>query len=149
MSDPYQISDPYQKMQLKGDLKFNRELKATEIVALRTALDNRLFNASKPNKGILPFKFTAAIDGIEWNGEPAYEIDNCLREFFKLFPEGLQITGVLQYENEDEFSYKVQVINNVVKTFELYEGVDKIATLLRCPCCGKVFKKEAFVEVFS
>ena len=134
---------------LKGDLLFNRELTANEIVAVRTLFENNKLDVSKPNNGITPFKFLPKFEGLEWDGSAAHEVENCLKVLVNTLTNGLQLNGVLVYENPDEFSYKIQVENNVTKLYKLDEEVTKPAELLRCPCCQKVSKKSDFKEVFN
>jgi hypothetical protein len=131
---------------VSGSLRFNRELKATEIVSLSAVLDSTTMDVSKPNNGLIPFRFTSEFDGIEWDGTVAYEMENCLKVFIVALPQGLVLDGNLIYDNPDEFSYKIQVLKNAVKTYKIDEPMDKLPTLLRCPHCQKAFKKEDFKE---
>lgn len=133
-------------MKVTGELQFSKELKATEIVALSSLLNSTAINISKPNKGILPFKFTEKFDALIWNEEEAYEIELCIKIIVDTLPESVFLNGVLLYEHPDEFSYKVHVADNKVSLYRVDEEIAKIPTLLRCPHCQKVFKKEDFKE---
>lgn len=133
-------------IKLSGELRFSKELKATEIVALSSLLNATDINLSKPNKGILPFKFTEKFDALTWSEEEAYEVEQCIKVIIGNLPEEVCLNGVLLYENPDEFSYKIHVENNKITVYQLKEEIEKVPTLLRCPHCQKVFKKEDFKE---
>jgi hypothetical protein len=139
---------------VKGEIKFNRELRAGEITTLQTLFSSVAQDASKPNLGIYPFRFLSNFSGFEWDEtSPVYEIENLLKIIIDTsLPKDVNLNGLLIYEEKDGDyynGYKIYVDSNKIRIFDIDTELPEKAKLLRCPHCQKVFKKEDFKEVFQ
>ena len=140
-----------------GEMKFSREITASEILSIQKVIEVASYDTSKPNNGKFPFKFLTDYTGFTWDGSVAFEVENALKNFIKELPERLLVSGVFicgkeDYNPEDPFAekpYKIFVDSNQVSVLEINEALPTKAHLLRCPHCQKVFKKEDFKEVFE
>jgi hypothetical protein len=133
-------------MRYEGEILFNKELTASEILAIQNILTLPL-DPSQPNKGLIPF-LLVDFKTLQWDETEAFEMEAVLVRLISKLPSGIVLSGVLTVHDSEfpENSHKIHIKNNKIK---LYGIDDKILEekLLICPHCQKIFKAEAFREV--
>ena len=136
--------------EFKGTLKFAKELKANEIVALGEILgedcrdhpewfeDSEDFEES--DLTYIALDFTRELDGLKWDGcEKTYnlpeKIELLIKIMTKSFPD-FSLSGILTAQGEEiEDRWTLTVNKNIVEVFSVVVSGKKVT----CPHCEEEF----------